>query len=84
MMYYFYVLKSELDKKFYYGSTNDLKRRYSEHKNGKVAATKYRLPLDLVYYEAYLTLKKARLREKQVKESGSVRLALCRRIDDSQ
>jgi putative endonuclease len=79
-MYYFYVLKSELDNKFYYGSTNDLKRRLNEHENGKVTSTMYRLPIKLVYYEAYLALEQARLREKQVKESGSIRAALIRRI----
>jgi putative endonuclease len=79
-MYYFYVLKSELDNKFYYGSTNDLKRRLNEHENGKVTSTMYRLPIKLVYYEAYPALEQARLREKQVKESGSIRAALIRRI----
>lgn len=80
-MYYFYVLQSELDQKFYYGSTNDLKRRFDEHQNGKVTATKYRKPFSPVYYEAYQTLAQARQREQQVKDSGSIRKALIVRIN---
>ncbi len=79
-MYYFYVLKSEADSKFYYGSTNDLKRRIREHDSAKVASTAYRIPINLVYYEAYTSLDLARMREKQVKSSGSVRTSLLKRI----
>ncbi len=80
-MYYFYVLKSEKDFKYYYGSTSDLKRRLREHINGKVPATSYRRPLSLTYYEAYQHLHQARLREQQVKTSGSVRKQLQKRIE---
>lgn len=79
-MYYFYVLLSESDGKHYYGSTQNLRRRYTEHQDGEVTATKHRRPLRLVYYEAYESLKAARLREKQVKTGGSIRLALHKRI----
>ena len=79
-MYYFYVLQSDLDSKYYYGSTTNLKRREAEHRNGKVSATNYRRPIRLVYYEAYENLRQARFREQQVKSSGSVRLALHKRI----
>ena len=79
-MFYLYVLKSETDKKYYYGSTTNLKRRYKEHVDGKVSATKYRRPLHLVYYEAYENIEFAISREKQVKMSGSVRAALHKRF----
>ena len=75
-MYYFYVLKSEKDNKYYYGSCVNLKNRMNEHLKGFVASTKYRRPLNLVYYEAYLFEKSARLREKQVKSSGNARKTL--------
>jgi len=80
MMNYFYILKSEKDNKFYHGSTNDLKRRVKQHVDGKVNATSYRLPVNLVYYEAYVSLDQARNREKQVKNSGSVRQSIHMRI----
>lgn len=80
-MYYFYILKSEKDNEFYYGSTNDLKRRYAQHVAGKVKSTSYRLPVNLVYYEAYLSLSQAREREHQVKTSGSVRTSIQKRLN---
>ena len=79
-MYYFYVLISKLDSSYYYGSTINLRRRYQEHAGGKVNSTKNRLPLELIYYEAYNLQELARSREQQVKRSGSVRAALHKRI----
>jgi putative endonuclease len=52
-MYYVYLLQSQKDKKFYVGYSSNLKLRFAEHRNGMVEATKFRRPLDLVYYEAY-------------------------------
>lgn len=80
-MYYFYVLESQTDRKHYYGSTNDLRRRVEEHQQGNVSSTKHRRPLVLMYYEACQTLEQARVREQQVKTSGSVRKALHMRIN---
>ena len=80
-MYYFYMLKSEKDRMFYYGSTTDLKKRVLEHNSGAVKSTKTRRPLDLVYYEAYIDLKVARLREKQVKASGNARKTIYNRLN---
>lgn len=53
MFYYVYVLKSAKDGKLYIGKTRDLKKRFKKHSAGEVKATKGRLPLVLVYYEAY-------------------------------
>lgn len=83
-MFYFYVLQSESDYKYYYGSTKNLKRRFDEHQHGLVESTSYRLPVNLIYYEAYRTIDKARLRERQVKASGSVRKALHARIESHE
>ena len=78
-MNYFYVLQLK-DNEYYYGSTGNLKKRIREHQTSKVFSTKYRLPLDLVYYEAYQSLKQARIRERQVKTSGSARKTLHKRM----
>ena len=82
-MYYIYVLKSKIDQKLYTGSTNDLRRRLSEHNEGKVASTKYRRPLSLRYYEAYANEKDARHREQALKKDGRVLVQLKKRIYES-
>lgn len=52
-MLYVYVLISLKDGKLYTGKTRDLKKRVDKHIAGLVPATKGRLPLELIYYEAF-------------------------------
>lgn len=78
-MFYVYLLRSKKDKKFYIGSTSNLKLRFQEHNNGKVKSTSYRRPLELVYYEAYINENVARKRERQLK-NGKVNTALKKRL----
>lgn len=66
-MFFTYVLLSKKDGKHYIGYSNNLKQRVFEHDNGNVEATKYRLPVVLVYYEACLNQRKALEREKYFK-----------------
>ena len=66
-MYYVYVLKSDKDKKFYTGYTNNLKLRFDQHQKGKVESTKDRTPMKLIYYEACLGQQDATHREKYLK-----------------
>ena len=68
-MHYVYVLLSLLDKKFYIGRTDDLRRRKQEHDEGKVTSTKHRRPLTLVFYEAFGNKKDATRRELYFKTS---------------
>jgi len=68
-MYYVYILKSLRDKKLYIGSTSDLKRRFTEHQAGKVKSTQNRLPLEILFYEAYRDKETAQRREKYLKSS---------------
>jgi len=65
--FYTYVLRSLKDGNLYIGWTNDLKSRLEYHNKGKVIATKSRLPLELVYYEACLSKRSAIKREKTLK-----------------
>ncbi len=71
--YYVYVLKSLKDGKNYIGSTDNLKRRLREHKNGMVSSTKHRRPLELIYYEAMPSESRAREREKYFKTTWGKR-----------
>lgn len=82
-MYYVYVLKSAKDDKLYIGSTNDLRRRLSEHNTGKVRSTKSRVPFELRYYEAFHTETNARERELSLKKDGKALGQLKRRIFES-
>ena len=66
-MFYVYILKSNLDNKFYTGFSSNLKKRLSEHKSGGVESTRNRRPLELMYYEAYKEKSDALKREKFLK-----------------
>ena len=66
-MYYVYVLRSKNDSKLYIGYTNDLKKRFKLHNDGKVVATKHRKPFELIYYEASFDKSDALTREKYLK-----------------
>lgn len=61
--YYVYVLLSLKDNRFYVGYTEDLVVRFHEHILGHVSSTKYRLPLKLIHYEAYIDKSDAKARE---------------------
>lgn len=67
MFYYIYVLQSIVDDYFYTGYTSNFKKRINDHNNGKVASTKHRRPLKLVYFEGCLNQQDATHREKYLK-----------------
>ncbi|MCK6463029.1 MAG: GIY-YIG nuclease family protein [Candidatus Pacebacteria bacterium] len=62
-MFYTYVLLSGKDKNLYIGFSENLKQRFDEHSAGLVEATKNRLPIKLIYYEACLSKESALARE---------------------
>ena len=82
-MYYVYIIKSKVDEDLYFGSTNDLRKRFAEHNSGKVFSTKHRKPFELVYYEAYKAEKDARNREHNLKLRANALNQLKRRISKS-
>ena len=82
-MYYVYVLKSKKDGDGYIGSTKDLRRRFQEHNNGEVPSTRPRRPFELIYYEAYISEKDARLRESKLKLKSRAYAQLRKRILNS-
>jgi len=67
MKYYIYVLKGRKDGNFYIGFTKNLRNRLIKHSEGKVQSTKYRKPLELVYYEVSFNRDDALHREKYLK-----------------
>ena len=63
MFNFVYILRSMEDNKFCIGFTADLRKRLTEHNNGKNPSTKLRRPFELIYYEAYRNKKDAKKRE---------------------
>ena len=66
--YWVYILSNKSHSVLYIGVTNDLYRRYLEHKNGMVEGftQKYRCH-SLLYYEYYTDVEEAIAREKELK-----------------
>jgi predicted GIY-YIG superfamily endonuclease len=69
-VYYTYILLSLKSHIFYYGYSSDLRKRFTEHNDGFVIATKPHIPWKLVWYCAFETEKQAKNFEKYLK-SGS-------------
>jgi predicted GIY-YIG superfamily endonuclease len=68
-----------MDKNFYVGSTDNIRRRLTEHNSGKVDSTKSRIPFGLEAYIAVKDQTKAIELERYLK-TGSGRALLKKRI----
>ena len=66
--YWVYILSNNSRSSLYVGVTNDLYRRYMEHRNGIIEGftKKYRCN-SLMYYECYQNVEEAIFREKELK-----------------
>jgi len=82
-MWYAYVLSSKSDGTLYLGSTNDLKRRLEEHRQGRCESTRLRRPLELEAYVAVKEERTARNLERYLK-TGSGIATLRKRILTSE
>jgi predicted GIY-YIG superfamily endonuclease len=78
-MWYVYILRSLRDNDLYIGSTNDIKRRLTEHNSGMVDSTKSRIPFDLEAFIAVKNKTKA-IELEQYFKTGSGRAMLQKRI----
>ena len=68
MNYFTYILRCN-DGTLYTGWTTDLKRRLTEHNKGIGSKyTRMRLPVELVYFEAFNTKQEAQKREYAIKQ----------------
>ena len=72
-MFYTYILKSKKDGRLYTGYTNNLRKRFKQHNDGKSSYTKGRGPYELVYYEACVEEEDARSRELYLKSGRGKR-----------
>nr|MBI5455351.1 GIY-YIG nuclease family protein [Candidatus Levybacteria bacterium] len=67
-MWYVYILKSEVKKWYYVGSTNRLNDRVFEHNKGYVTSTKSYRPFKLVFNEKFDNESDARRYERKLKD----------------
>jgi putative endonuclease len=58
-----YVLRSKRNSRLYVGQTIDVERRIEEHNNGRVQATRYQGPFQLIRVENFPTRNAAMKRE---------------------
>jgi predicted GIY-YIG superfamily endonuclease len=77
-MYYVYILRCHDDSP-YTGCTEDLKERLQRHNRGNVPATKFRLPVELIFYCAFKDKYRAFEFEKYLK-AGSGRGFMSKRF----
>ena len=66
-MNYVYITTNAYNRVLYTGVTNDLKRRMSEHGDGKGVFTSRYHAYKLVYFEVHQDIRNAIAREKQIK-----------------
>lgn len=80
-----YILFSHKDYQFYIGYTSDLKRRLTEHFNGKSKSTAPRRPFSLIFCEYFLSKADAERRENYFKTTAgkkSLRLMIRQSYQD--
>jgi putative endonuclease len=82
-MYYVYILYSSKSKSFYFGYTEDFRKRIKEHNSGLSKATAPYMPWKLVFYSAFDTMKKAKNFELYLK-SGSGKAFAYKRLLNSE
>jgi putative endonuclease len=80
-MWYVYIIKSQLRRWYYVGSTNRLDIRLEEHNNGLVTSTKSYLPLKIVYKKQFKNEKLAREYERLIKDKRILKESLIREIE---
>jgi len=65
-MWYVYILECK-DKSLYTGITNNLERRFQEHRRNTTHYTSYNPPIKILYKEQHPTKSEAAKREAQIK-----------------
>jgi len=68
MSAFVYILRSLKNNNFYIGSTENLNQRFLQHNKGVIKATKYKRPYEIVFYQEFDNLLKAKSVEKTIKK----------------
>ena len=69
MMYYVYIIQSELDKSWYYGFSENPEKRLHFHNDGKSKYTKSKLPWKMIFRRGFKTKTKALKFERYLKKT---------------
>jgi putative endonuclease len=72
-MFFTYILRSKKTKRYYIGSTDDLKNRLEEHISGETVSIRRGIPWKIVHTEQFNTRSEAIRKEKQIKARGAQR-----------
>ena len=75
--WYVYILKSIKIPRFYFGVTNDVKRRFHEHNSGMSKSTAPYRPFSLMRVERFRTIKEAYAREICLKSKKNKKVIEC-------
>jgi putative endonuclease len=67
MLYFVYVLKSEVDGTYYKGSCSDYHKRLADHNSGLSRYTSHKRPWKLIYAEGHPDKRSALIRERKLK-----------------
>ncbi len=71
MIYYVYILKSQVDGTYYKGITMDYAKRLMEHNSGQSGYTSHKIPWEMIYAEIHPDKKSALIRERKLKKCKS-------------
>ena len=72
MLFYVYLLQSDLDGTYYKGSTTNPIKRLEQHNSGYSIYTRSKRPWRLVYVEQLNTKTEMLIREKKIKRGNRV------------
>ena len=72
-MIFAYVLRSEKTRRYYVGSTDNLKNRLQEHNSGETKSIRNGIPWQLVHTEQFKIRAESVRKEKQIKARGAQR-----------
>jgi len=74
MPFYVYIIKSQVDKSYYKGFSENPPKRLLQHNAGECVYTSRKMPWALVYIEGLPTKREALIREKSLKKYAHLQI----------
>ena len=72
-LFYVYILHSQISRRYYVGSTQDVEKRLREHNAGKSLSTRFGIPWKLIHTESFSIRSEAIVKERKIKARGIAR-----------